>query len=190
LFNIALTGVSGYVAPHHFKGIHAKGSYYYPFYLAWKAREAGQPTRFIELAGEINTQMPHYVVDKLAQALNEQGKAVNGSKVLVLGLAYKPDIDDPRESPAFEVIELLMERGAEVSYHDPHIPVAPRMRSWPQLPKLESMPISEENLSVIDAAIVVTNHAQVDCNVILEQVPLVIDTRGVYRHHNGKIKKA
>ncbi len=96
-----------------------------PFYLAWKARESGQPTRFIELAGEINTQMPAYVIEKLTNALNEQGKSVKGSKILVLGLAYKPDIDDPRESPSFEIIELLLEKGAEVSYHDPHIPVAP-----------------------------------------------------------------
>ena len=161
-----------------------------PFYLAWKARESGQPTRFIELAGEINTQMPNYVVDKLAQALNEQGKAVNGAKVLVLGLAYKPDIDDPRESPSFEIIHLLLDRGADVSYHDPHIPVAPRMRSWPDLPTMKSTPINESTLNQIDAAIVITNHAQVDYGLILERTPLVIDTRGVYRDQNGKVHNA
>ena len=109
-----------------------------PFYLAWRAREAGVPTRFIELAGEINTSMPGYVIEKLQSALNENGKAVKGAKILVLGLAYKPDIDDPRESPAFEIIERLLKLGAEVNYHDPHIPVAPQMRSWPNLPVMES----------------------------------------------------
>jgi len=161
-----------------------------PFYLAWKAREVGQPTRFIELAGEINTQMPHYVIEKLVDALNEHGKSVKNANVLVVGLAYKPDIDDPRESPAFEIIDLLLEKGAEVTYHDPHIPSSPRMRSWPNLPLMESVAIKEENLSLIDAAIVVTNHVQVDYNLILEMVPLVIDTRGVYRERDGRVYKA
>jgi len=158
-----------------------------PFYLAWKARESGQPTRFIELAGEINAQMPAYVIEKLTQALNETGKSLKGSKVLVLGLAYKPDIDDPRESPSFEIIELLLKRGADVSYYDPHIPVAPRMRSWPNLPKMESTSLTEEILTAIDAAIVVTDHTHVDYEFVLEHSPLVIDTRGVYRGRNGNV---
>jgi UDP-N-acetyl-D-glucosamine dehydrogenase len=112
-----------------------------PFYLTWKAREYGVATRFIELAGEVNVGMPRYVVDKLQEGLNEQRKPLKGSKVLVLGIAYKKDIDDPRESPSFELIHLLLERGAEVSYHDPHIPVAPGMRSWPDLPPLKSEPL-------------------------------------------------
>src|SRR5438046_2892193 len=97
-----------------------------PFYLTWKAREYGLNTRFIELAGEINTAMPRFVVSKVQDALNARRKALNGARILVLGLAYKPDVDDVRESPAFEVIELLLEKGATVRYHDPHVPEAPR----------------------------------------------------------------
>src|SRR5690606_23027333 len=93
-----------------------------PFYLTWKAREVGKPTRFIELAGQINTQMPHYVVERVAMALNTQGKPVKGSRALVLGLAYKPDVDDTRESPSFELIELLRKSGAHVDYSDPYVP--------------------------------------------------------------------
>jgi len=148
-----------------------------PYYLAWKAREVGQPTRFIELAGEINTQMPHYVVERLAEALNEHGKPVKGSKILILGLAYKPNIDDPRESPAFEIIHLLLERGAEVSYHDPHIPFAPSMRSWPDLPTMASVSISGQSLTYVDAAVIVTDHSSVDYRQIVSNVPVVIDTR-------------
>jgi UDP-N-acetyl-D-glucosamine dehydrogenase len=149
-----------------------------PFYLAWKARECGQPTRFIELAGEINTQMPHYVIEKLTEALNEQGKALKGSKILILGLAYKPDIDDPRESPAFEIIDLLIKRGAEVSYHDPHIPVAPRMRSWPSVPRMRSVDLTEDALWSCDAVLLITNHDNVDYELVISHVPLLIDTRG------------
>jgi UDP-N-acetyl-D-glucosamine dehydrogenase len=188
LANFGLTGVPNYVAPRPLEGSRDKGIHDYPFYLAWKAREAGQPTRFIELAGEINTQMPQYVVDKLAQALNEQGKAVKGAKVLVLGLAYKPNIDDPRESPAFEIIHLLLERGAEVSYHDPHIPVAPRMRSWPALPPMESVPIGEGSLAGLDAAIVVTDHQHVNYELVANRVPVVLDTRNALR--GSKVWKA
>ena len=113
-----------------------------PFYLTWKAREYGVSTRFIELAGEVNVQMPRYVIGKLQAALNERGKPVRGSRVLLLGLAYKKDVDDPRESPAFEILEELRHLGAHVSYHDPHIPRAPHMRSWPDLPPLESVPLT------------------------------------------------
>jgi UDP-N-acetyl-D-glucosamine dehydrogenase len=161
-----------------------------PFYLAWRAREAGVPTKFIELAGEINTAMPGYVIDKLQAALNEHGKAMKGAKILVLGLAYKPDIDDPRESPAFEIIDRLLSLGAEVSYHDPHIPVAPSMRSWPDLPPMESQPLTGESLQSVDATILITDHKAVDYNLILKNAPLIIDTRGVYRNQNGKVHPA
>jgi UDP-N-acetyl-D-glucosamine dehydrogenase len=161
-----------------------------PFYLAWRAREAGVPTRFIELAGEINTGMPGYVIDKLQAALNERGKAVKGARVLVLGLAYKPDIDDPRESPSFEIIDRLLELGAEVGYHDPHIPSAPVMRSWPDLPPMTSQPLTAESLAATDAAILVTDHKAVDYNLVLQHAPLIIDTRGVYRHKNEKVHPA
>jgi UDP-N-acetyl-D-glucosamine dehydrogenase len=161
-----------------------------PFYLAWRAREAGVPTRFIELAGEINTAMPGYVIDKLQAALNERGQAVKGAKVMVLGLAYKPNIDDPRESPSFEIIDRLLELGAQVSYHDPHIPTAPSMRSWPDLPPMHSTPLTAETLAATDAAIVITDHKAVDYDLVLQHAPLVIDTRGVYRNRNGKVHPA
>ncbi len=161
-----------------------------PFYLAWKAKEHGVSPKFIELAGEVNTRMPEYVVEKLAGALNELGKPVRGSRVLVLGLAYKPDIDDPRESPAFEIIELLIGRGAEVRYHDPHIPVAPRMRSWPDLPPMASVELSADELHGADAVLIVTNHRAVDYELVYEHAALIVDTRGVLRHRNGKVRRA
>jgi UDP-N-acetyl-D-glucosamine dehydrogenase len=161
-----------------------------PFYLAWKAKEHGVSPKFIELAGEVNTRMPEYVVEKLAGALNELGQPVRGSRVLVLGLAYKPDIDDPRESPAFEIIELLIGRGAEVRYHDPHIPVAPRMRSWPDLPPMASVELSVDELHGADAVLIVTNHRAVDYEFVYEHAALIVDTRGVLRHRNGKVRRA
>jgi UDP-N-acetyl-D-glucosamine dehydrogenase len=147
-------------------------------------------TRFIELAGEINVSMPHYVVDRLQAALNDRSRALRGSRVLVLGLAYKRDIDDPRESPSFELIALLRERGADVSYHDPHVPEAPRMRSWPNLPPLVSQPLTGELLRSTDAVLVATDHSAVDYAKVLECAPLVVDTRGVYRGPHPKVVKA
>ncbi|HET9226477.1 MAG TPA: nucleotide sugar dehydrogenase [Thermoanaerobaculia bacterium] len=161
-----------------------------PFYLSWKAREHGVTTRFIELAGEVNVRMPEYVIDKLIGALNDRGRAVKGSRVLVLGLSYKRDIDDPRESPAFEVLDRLLRLGAVVSYHDPHVPVAPGMRSWPDLPAMESVPLTAEALEASDAVIVVTDHAAVDYELVARHAPLIVDTRGVYRGVNGKVVKA
>ena len=134
--------------------------------------------------------MPQYVVGKLARALNARGKAVNGSRILVLGIAYKKDIDDPRESPAFEIIEQLLELQAHVSYHDPHIPKAPKMRSWPDLPPMESTPITPESLRHCDAVLVVTDHRAIDYAMILMHAPLIVDTRGVYRLPNDRVVKA
>jgi UDP-N-acetyl-D-glucosamine dehydrogenase len=161
-----------------------------PFYLAWKAREYGHSTRFIELAGEVNVRMPEYVVQKLLLALNDRGRAVKGARILVLGLAYKKDIDDPRESPAFEVIHALLRLGAVVAYHDPHVPRAPRMRSWPDLPELVSQPLTAEVLAAHDAAIVVTDHGAVDYELVARHAPLVVDTRGVYRAPRANVVKA
>jgi len=161
-----------------------------PFYLSWKAREYGVGPRFIELAGDVNVEMPHYVIGKLQGALNERGKAVKNSRVMVLGLAYKKDIDDPRESPAFEILELLLRLGARVSYHDPHIAEAPRMRSWPDLPPLRSQPLSEDILSQQDAVIVITDHAAVDYDMVLRRAPLVVDTRGIFRKPHPAVVKA
>jgi UDP-N-acetyl-D-glucosamine dehydrogenase len=161
-----------------------------PFYLSWKAREHGITTRFIELAGEVNVRMPEYVIDKLIGALNERGRAVKGSRILVLGLSYKRDVDDPRESPAFEILDRLLRLGALVSYHDPHIPVAPGMRSWPDLPSLESVPLTPGALEASDAVIVVTDHSAVDYGMVARHAPLIVDTRGVYRERCGKVVKA
>ena len=161
-----------------------------PFYLAWKAREYGSPTRFIELAGEVNVRMPEYVVEKLILALNQQSRALKNAKVLVLGLAYKKDIDDPRESPSFELIDHLLRLGAEVTYHDPHIPVAPSMRSWPDLPPMRSVDLNEETLQSSDAVLIATDHSLVDYAMVLEHAPLIIDTRGVYREKHSNVVKA
>ena len=152
-----------------------------PFYLAWKAREYGVSTKFIELAGEVNVRMPEYVVGKLQAALNERGRAVKGAKVLVLGLAYKKDIDDPRESPAFEVIHQLVMLGADVSYHDPYVAEAPRMRTWPTLPAMTSRPLTPEVLRAADVALLITDHSSVDYDLVLKNAPLIVDTRGIYR---------
>ena len=161
-----------------------------PFYLTWKAREVGIATRFIELAGEINVGMPRYVVEKLQEGLNRQRKPLNGSKVLVVGIAYKKDIDDPRESPSFELIQLLLERGAEVTYHDPHIPVAPGMRSWPDLPRLVSQPLTEQSIVSADAVLIATDHSSIDYASLARHAKLVVDTRGVFREPQPNVIKA
>jgi UDP-N-acetyl-D-glucosamine dehydrogenase len=161
-----------------------------PFYLTWKAREYGVTARFIELAGEVNVAMPHYVVEKLQLALNGIGRAVNGSRILILGLAYKKDIDDPRESPAFEIIESLLRLGAKISYHDPHIPKAPPMRSWPGLPPMTSLPLTPETLESQEAVLIVTDHSRVDYELVAKHARLLVDTRGVYRNPFPGLVKA
>lgn len=150
-----------------------------PYYLTWKAREVGQPTRFIELAGEINTAMPRYVVDRVAEALNHDRKSVAGSKVLVLGLAYKANVDDVRETPAAEIIGVLLERGAEVSYHDPHVPVFPSMRKHRR--DLRSVALTPQMLASVDCAVVVTDHRAIDWAMVGREARLVVDTRNVMR---------
>ena len=155
-----------------------------PFYLSWKARQYGPAPRFVELAGEINLEMAGHVVGKLKTALEDRGTRLDGARVLMLGLAYKPDVADPRESPAFEVIERLLEAGARVSYHDPLIPTAPRMRTWAELPEMRSEPLTAETLAAQDAVLLITDHAQVDYDLVLEHAPLVVDTRGVLRGDN------
>ncbi len=148
-----------------------------PFYLAWKAREYDFPTRFIELAGEINLKMPYFVADKLQAALNAVKKPLNGSSVLVLGVAYKKDINDPRESPALKVIELLEERGALVTYHDPHIPVLRPQASYGRTAR--SVALEAGRLAELDAVVIATDHAAVDYAFVAEHAPLILDTRNV-----------
>jgi UDP-N-acetyl-D-glucosamine dehydrogenase len=161
-----------------------------PFYLAWKAREFGVTAKFIELAGEVNVQMPHYVIEKLQNALNERGKAVKGSQILVLGLAYKKDVDDARESPSFEIIDALIRRGAIITYHDPHVGSMPLTRAWPNLPAMASEVLTPEGLAGKDAVVIVTDHSAVDYEMVLRHAPLVIDSRGVYRQPAANVVKA
>ncbi len=146
-----------------------------PFYLTWKAREFEVPTRFIELAGEINAFMPHYVVSKVSDALNEHGKSLKGSRVLILGVAYKKDVDDMRESPSIRLIELLGEKGSLVDYNDPCVPVFPRLRSHDI--HLKSVELSAENIAAYDAVVIATDHSVYDYDWIVEHSGLVIDTR-------------
>ena len=147
-----------------------------PFYLSWIARRHGLSTRFIELAGEVNTAMPRYVVERVTDALNSREKPVKGSKVLILGMAYKKDIDDPRESPGFELMELLVGKGADVSYNDPFIPKLPKMRHYPQL-SMSSQPLTAETLAEQDCVLIATDHTSYDIDWIVAHSSLVIDTR-------------
>ena len=156
-----------------------------PYYLTWKAREVGQTTRFIELAGEVNHAMPGYVVNRLAHALNDRAKSVKGSRILVLGLAYKPDVDDVRESPSFELIEKLEELGAHVDYNDPHVPATHYMRRWGDLGK-KSVPLTPESIKGYDAVLVATHHAAYDWQQIADHAKLVVDSRGALRGVKGR----
>ena len=151
-----------------------------PFYLTWKAREYDFSTRFIELAGEINIQMPYYVVQKTVEALNNHGRSIRGAKVLVLGAAYKKDVDDIRESPAVKIISLLSEKGADVQYHDPYIPEISGMRRYPDL-LMHSAELNDDLLKSQECVLVVTDHSCFDLEWILRQSTLLVDTRNVFK---------
>jgi UDP-N-acetyl-D-glucosamine dehydrogenase len=155
-----------------------------PFYLTWKARQFDLSTRFIELAGEVNTTMPYFVVQRVAEVLNEQGKALKGSRVLVLGGAYKKDVDDPRESPSLKIITLLQNKGADVRYHDPHIPHLLGGRSFPNL-DLKSVELNSENLSAADCVLLLTDHSAFDYAWIASQARLIVDTRNAFAGQKG-----
>lgn len=155
-----------------------------PFYLTWKAREVGMPTHFIELAGEVNQAMPEYVVQRAALALNDRGRAVKGSRILILGLAYKPDVDDVRESPSFELIEKLRRLGSAVDYNDPHVPHTHHMRHWGDL-HMASVELTGKSLSSYDCVIVATHHAAYDWQMIADHAKLIIDTRNALRDVKG-----
>ena len=162
-----------------------------PFYLTWKARQYGMPTRFIELAGEINTSMPEYVIQRTADALNDHRKSIKGSKILILGLAYKPDIDDVRESPSLELIELLKAKGAKVDYNDPYFPQTHKQREYDL--QMKSKKLTARMLGSYDAALIATNHSDYDYAWIVKNAQLVIDTRNAtaaVRAKRGKIVKA
>ena len=150
-----------------------------PFYLTWKARQYGVTTRFIELAGEINTAMPEWVVQKLADALNDRGKSVKGSRILIVGVAYKRNVDDVRESPALEIMELLRRKGAEIAYHDPYVPRIPRTRKHHF--DLCSIDPGKDSVSAFDAVVIVTDHDSVDYASLAQAASLLVDTRNALR---------
>ena len=159
-----------------------------PYYLTWKAREYGVHTRFIELSGEVNRHMPEWVIGKVASALNERGKPIKGSRCLVLGIAYKKNVDDMRESPAVEMMELLVQRGALVDYCDPHVPVFPKMREYQF--DLKSVALTPESIASYDLVLLATNHDAFDYRVIQNHAKVVVDTRGVYLKGGENIVKA
>lgn len=152
-----------------------------PFYLTWKAREYGKNTRFIELAGEINTSMPEYVVHRVADALNDRGRAVKGSRILVLGLAYKPNVDDDRESPSYVLMDMLHQRGAVVEYHDPYVPVIKPTREHPHWAGKRSVPWDEPTIRGFDVVLIATNHACVNYRQLAEWADCIVDTRNAMK---------
>jgi len=151
-----------------------------PFYLSWKAKHHGFEARFIELAGQINSEMPRYVVQKIVDALNARKKCLNGARVLVLGVSYKADIDDIRESPALDIIELLIQKGADVVYHDPLV-----MADKGVLSGIEQIDLTPEAIATCDCAAVITGHEEIDFEIVLENIPVVIDTRNVYKNRDS-----
>ena len=157
-----------------------------PFFLTWKAKELGMNTRFIELAGEINTSMPNYVVKKAVEALNKNSKSIKGSKILVLGLSYKKNVDDTRESPSLEIMNKLINMGSKVDYSDPFFPESPVTRKYDF--KLSSIELNHKNISSYDLVILATEHDDYDYNLILNSSALIIDTRGHYKHNNKIIR--
>jgi UDP-N-acetyl-D-glucosamine dehydrogenase len=165
-----------------------------PFYLAWKAREYDISTRFIELAGEINTAMPRYVIERLQASLNEHfGKGLKGARVLILGVAYKKNVDDLRESPTLKIMELVEARGGTTVYHDPYVPEIPSSRDHPEFAGRRSLPLDQTMLQGVDVALICTDHDGVDYRSVVEHCPLVIDTRNACAHAGasaGNVVKA
>ena len=160
-----------------------------PFYLTWKAREYGQHTRFIELAGEINTRMPEHVVHRVADALNSQQKSINGSRILVLGLAYKPNVDDERQSPSYVLMDLLQDRGAEVAYYDPYVPVIKPTREHPRSAGRQSVQWDRATVENFDLVVIATNHSSVNYHQLGEWARCIVDTRNAMAPVNGASSK-
>lgn len=157
-----------------------------PFYLTWKAREYGLSTRFVELAGEVNRHMPVYVIQKLSEALDEKfSKGLRRSRILLSGLSYKKNVDDVRESPSLEILEILQTRGAEVDYHDPFVPCIPMLHDFPELEGMKSVSISSEQLKSYDAVLICTDHDQIDYGLYASCVPIVVDTRNAMKSFFG-----
>lgn len=161
-----------------------------PFYLAWKARQHGLEASFIELAGEINVSMPQYVIDRLAEALTGRfGKPLAGARVLLVGMAYKRDVSDIRESPSLMLMRLLQAGGAEVFYHDPHVPVIPATREYPELANIETVELSADVLAGYDAVLIATDHSNIDYALIAAQAALIIDSRNAIERHGLPMDK-
>lgn len=193
VINAAKTKPFGYMAFYPGPGLGGHCIPIDPFYLTWKAREFGQNTRFIELAGEINTRMPEYVVHRVADALNDRGKAVKGSRILILGLAYKPNVDDMRESPSFMLMDLLNARGAQLEYHDPYIPVIVPTREHPQYAGIRSVEWNEATIKGFDLVLISTNHACVNYSELAAWAPCIVDTRNAMANVStapGQVLKA
>jgi UDP-N-acetyl-D-glucosamine dehydrogenase len=159
-----------------------------PFYLSWKVKEVGFEARFIELAGHVNGAMPHHVVEKIADALNSHAKSVRGSAILILGISYKRDIDDVRESPALDVLAALHQKGAKVSYHDPYLPTLPA-RDWPGGFELRSVPLTTDVLQAADCAVIITDHRVFDYGAITKHAPLIVDSRNAIKAHAPHVFK-
>ncbi|NOZ92483.1 MAG: hypothetical protein GXO59_04350, partial [Dictyoglomi bacterium] len=162
-----------------------------PFYLTWKAKEYDFHTRFIELAGEINENMPYWTVAKIMEALNDREKSLKGSRILVIGVAYKPDVGDLRESPALKVIYLLRKSGALVEYSDKYVPVIPETRKWGHMfDALQTVDLTPENIKKYDAVVILTNHSYIDYDMLRQNAQLIVDTRGVYKENYDNVVKA
>lgn len=188
VINAAATKPFGFTAYYPGPGLGGHCIPIDPFYLTWKAHEYGLHTRFIELAGEINAGMPNWVVGKVSQALNQRGIALSNSSILVLGIAYKRDVDDMRESPSVEIMELLRDLGADVAYSDPHVPVFPTMREHSF--NLTSIALTAKSIAKYDVVLISTNHSDFDYDLILDSAKLIVDTRGVFSRGNSKVIKA
>ena len=160
-----------------------------PFYLAWKAKEVEYPTKFIELAGEINTRMPYHIVSKTTEALNDRGKSLKDARILILGIAYKKDVDDQRESPSLKIISLLQKRGVRVAYNDPYVPRSYGHRDYPDL-NLKSVALNEKVLKEFDAVIIATDHSVYDFDWIARNASLIIDTRNAVKRRRKNVVKA
>ncbi|MDR1665480.1 MAG: nucleotide sugar dehydrogenase, partial [Puniceicoccales bacterium] len=163
-----------------------------PFYLSWKAKEFGIHTRFIELAGEINFRMHHYVANKVIFALNDQGKSLKGAKILIVGLAYKANIDDIRESPSLPIISTLQKEGAQVDYHDPHVPIVPPIRHFQSLEGKRSLPLNRETITHYDLCLILTQHDAVPYELLAAEAVSLVDTRNAMANFNvkGRLYKA
>ncbi|MCW5589291.1 MAG: nucleotide sugar dehydrogenase [Legionellales bacterium] len=185
IVNAAATKPFGFVPYYPGPGIGGHCIPIDPFYLTWKAREYGIHTRFIELAGEINSSMPHWVIDKTIEAMNARGKPIKDSKMLILGIAYKKNVDDMRESPSLELVELLLNKGAQVDYSDPHVEEFSHMRKYADL-HMKSVPLTPEILAHYDCVVIATAHKAFDWRLIKNHAQLIVDTRGVYYQESAE----